>query len=177
MVAYLSLNEDELVQMKPLVKNLNELVLRLEPGSEPLAAAQELLNFVHNTRLVSTQLPSFAQQARLLRPIRTWIQWCPRAPNGLQSRDLQILTIMAYYHAVAIASESYLPDATRAIFLSKRCEVIGNIWSELLRLEESEGLDPDNRQEISETIDMIVVPLVYAVRYRLKHVTSGEALP
>jgi hypothetical protein len=176
MVAYLSLDENDLIQMRPLAKKLNELVLRLEPDSEALEAAQELLSFVHNTRLVSSPLRSFAQQTRVLRQIQTWIPWCPDLPKGLQSRNIEILTIMAYYHAVAVASESYLPDATRAMFLSKRCEVIGNIWSELLRLEQSEEFSTEERLEISEAIDMIVVPLVYAVRYRLKHATSGDAI-
>ena len=176
MVAYLSLDEDDLIQMKPLVKKLNELVLRLEPGSEACEAAQELLSFVHNTRLVSSPLRSFAEQTRVLRQIQTWIPWCPDLPKSLQSRNVQILTVMAYYHAVTVASESYLPDATRALFLSKRCEVIGNIWNELLRLEQSEEFNPDERREISAAIDMTVVPLVYAVRYRLKHATSGGAL-
>lgn len=81
---------------------------------------------------------------------------------------------MAFFHALAIASESYLPDATRAIFLPKRGEVIGNIFNELLRLESSEEISEEERSRVTETLDMIVMPLVYAVRYRLKHATAGE---
>jgi hypothetical protein len=86
------------------------------------------------------------------------------------------MTIMAYYHAAAIASEAYLPDVTQAIFLPKRCEVVANIWNELLRLEGCLTNSPDDLRATSEAIQMTVVPVVYAVRYKVKHATSGEMI-
>ena len=123
MVAYLSATEDDLDQMRPLVKGLTDFLSRLEKGSETWEATHELLNFVHNTRLVAGQQLSFEQQAKVLRPISSWLPYCPHTPKGLETRDLHILTIMAFFHALAIASETFLPDATRAMFLHKRCEV------------------------------------------------------
>jgi hypothetical protein len=177
MVAYLNTNEEDLLQMRPLVTNLTALTKQFEKDSEPWVAAHVILTFVHNARLLSGRKASFIQQASVLRTIKTWVPWLPRAPDGMASRDLPVMTIMAYYHAAAVASETYLPDVAQAIFLAKRCEVIANIWNELLRHESWLMNGPADLHATSEAIRMVVVPVVYAVRYRLKHVASGEMMP
>ena len=172
-VAYLSISEDDLMQMKPLITNLSALGKQFQMNSEPWAAAHALLAFVHNVRLLSNQPASFQQQAECLAEVKTWIPWMPRAIAGMERRDLQYMTIMAYFHAVAIAAGEYLPDVRAAIFLHKRGEIVGNIWNELLRQEASQT---DNLAELNSTqeaIRMVVVPLVYAVRHRLRHAASG----
>jgi hypothetical protein len=176
MIAHLNTNEEDLLQMRPLVSNLTALTKQYEKDSEPWAAAHVILTFVHNARLLSGRKASFIQQASVLSTIRTWVPWLPRAPEGMQTRDLPVMTIMAYYHAAAIASEAYLPDVTQAIFLPKRCEVVANIWNELLRLEGCLTNSPDDLRATSEAIQMTVVPVVYAVRYKVKHATSGEMI-
>ena len=176
MVAYLNTNEEDLLQLKPLVASLTALTKQLEKDSEPWAAAHVILTFLHNVRLLSCQTASFNQQASVLSTIKSWVPWFPRAMEGMEARNLPAMTIMAYYHIAAVASEHYLPDVTQAIFLPKRCEVVMNIWNELLRLEGCSTNSPDDLHAVSEAIRMVVVPVVYAMRYKVNHLESGEII-
>lgn len=172
-VAYLSISEEDLMQMKPLITNLSALGKQFQVNSEPCAAAHALLAFVHNVRLLANRSPSFQQQAECLAEIKTWLPWMPRAITGMENRDISVMVIMAYFHAVAIAAGGYLPDVKAAIFLHKRGEIIGNIWNELLHKEATQTDNPAELSRTQEAISMVVVPLVYAVRHRMRHLASG----
>src|ERR1700761_7965163 len=71
MVAYLNTDEEDLLQLRPLVANLTALVKHFEKDSEPWAAAHVILTFVHNVRLLSGRKASFIQQASVLSTIKT----------------------------------------------------------------------------------------------------------
>ena len=108
-------------------------------------------------------------EARALWEIKTWLPWVPKAVFGLGCRDLRALVIIAYYEAAMIAAELYVPKLSKALFLHKRGEVIGCVWSELKSIRGESVAKDVSTAGIDDAIDMVVVPMVYATRYRVQH--------
>ena len=82
------------------------------------------------------------------------------------------LVVMAYFNAVMFAVEEYFPDVGPALFGYKRSAVIGHIWKTLLAEESSHS--SQHAEALGEAIDMTVVPLMYAVRYRVRRVARTD---
>lgn len=103
----------------------------------------------------------------------------PTATLSLSTRDPSFLVVMAYYHAVKIAAASYLPKVSAALFLRKKAQVIGNIWTELVERQKLlEQQSPTSSTSnlgwsIDDAVEMAVLPLVYAVRYRARRASVG----
>jgi hypothetical protein len=92
----------------------------------------------------------------------------PAAVLGLGRRDIPHLLIMAYYEAILLAANIYLPDLTPAFFLPIRVVVIGRIRDAILQLR-SEVPVTGSSDEVDAALDMIAIPLAYAVDYCRYH--------
>lgn len=171
MVAYLSTNDSDFNNLQLITRRLHAARHIFNRKSESRNAIHGLITYISNLRLARGS--SLEQQADILYDIKCWLKLMPEAPMNLGARDIPTLLIMAYYHAVAIASEPYLPSACRGFFLHRKPEVIGYIWSELLmREQELLSEEPASAALLAEAIDIAVVPMMYAVRYRFCHGTS-----
>lgn len=170
-MAYLTTSESDLYQLKPLVAGLSKYIKRYGSRTDLCKAARALLDFVRNLRLVDVN-QDIVEQAKIIAPIKTWVPWVPSAGVMLGLRIVPALVIMAYFHAVFLACEAYLPKAAEALFLPKRAEIIGREWAELCTLKCQQR---QSTCEIEEALDMAVVPLVYAVRYRTQHAVQMKS--
>lgn len=171
MIEYLSLPESSLKQFIPLVNRLSLFKKRHRDDNGLDAAAEALLSFISNVNLELTQKGA-VDEARALWEIKTWIPWVPKAVIDLGFHDLQTMVILAFFEATMIATSPHLPTLSKALFLPKRCEVIGRIWSDLTILREKCAANGTGTAEVDEAMDMVVVPFVYAVRYRAQPTTK-----
>lgn len=174
-VTYLSTSEHDLLRLEPLVGSLTSLMQKSESDPEAYEAARRLLDFVKSLQDLTDRALSFEQQTNLLHDIKTWIPFMPKAVLSLSKRNAFTMVVMAHFSAVAIAAVPYVPDVAAALFLFKRTEVIGNIWSALLQLEQEQVTGSPQAAELADAVDMAVVPLVYAVRYRTQQSAEGSA--
>lgn len=173
--------------MRPLITNLTTLSQRLPVDSGVYAAAKALLTFLHNLRLPSNSTSAsvnttcseddpkaFQKEAEHLFAVKTWVPFLPTATLKLSTRDPWAMVVMAYYHAVMLAAQPYLPRASRALFLWRRTGVIGHIWTELTGRQG--GVEGEEGELLEEALEMAVVPLVYAVRHRVQHPEGADGV-
>ena len=172
-VTYLSLTELDLVLMKPLIDGLSRFIVRFESQSDLCEAAQALIKYIHNLREIEDDL-SVLQEAKAFKEVKTWMPWMPTVGVKLGLRDIPALVIMSYFHAICLATEMYLPQASKAIFNAKRTDVIGEEYNELCRLKDEQD---GSEHELEEALDMVVIPLVYAVRHRTQHALETSGAP
>ncbi|KAK8205263.1 hypothetical protein M8818_004975 [Zalaria obscura] len=136
---------------------------------ELLKAARAMSDFVRNLRLFPPGSSS-VEQYRVFTAVKTWLPWMPAACLGLGTRDLPVMVTMAHYHALSIATESYLPAAASVLFLNKRTKIIARIYAEM-RVMELADLTEQCQVRMKKALDLMIVPLLYALRYTIQHGT------
>ncbi|KAK4959760.1 hypothetical protein LTR10_002647 [Elasticomyces elasticus] len=162
-VAHLSLPEDDLLRMKPLKQELESLIRDTGRQGQIATAARTLLDYIRN--VVSGQFETWSEQTGIFVAIHEWTPWVPTDSLGLARRSLPIMTLMALYEAVIIASKSYLPEIFGALFPQKRAEVIGRIYKALCELQIASKKSQTGQAEIDNAVKTATVAMVYAVRY------------
>ncbi|KAK4919065.1 hypothetical protein LTR49_013236 [Elasticomyces elasticus] len=162
-VAHLSLPEDDLLRMKPLKQELECLIRDTGRQGQIATAARTLLDYIRN--VVSGQFETWSEQTGIFVAIHEWTPWVPTDSLGLARRSLPIMTLMALYEAVIIASMSYLPEILGAVFPQKRAEVIGRIYKALCELQIASKKSQTGHAEIDNAVKTATVAMVYAVRY------------
>jgi hypothetical protein len=167
MIKYLSLSEAELQQFVPLLVGLSTLEKRYGKSESLVAGTKALSNLLINVRMESRHSDTI-NESRALWAIKTWIPWIPQAVIGLGGRDLGTMILVSYYEAVMIATHEYMPELSSALFLPKRGAVIGSTWAELKAMEAECHVRRADSAEIEQAMDLVAVPLVYAVRHRLE---------
>lgn len=169
-IVSITTSDEDLHETKPLATALAKFTVRFRDQPELCKAVRALLDFVRNLRLLPAG-SSTVEQYRVLASVRSWLSWCPTAILGLGTRQLPILTVMAFYHAVLLAAESYLPATSTVLFAHRLTDIIGDIHSEILRVEEA-CTSEHRTDEIRETLEDVAIPLLYAVRYRKCHAAN-----
>jgi hypothetical protein len=169
MVKYLSLSDTELQQFGPLVDGLSMLEKRYGKIEGLSTGVKALSNLLTNVKMEAQHNGSI-NESRALWEMKTWVPWIPQAVIGLVRRELGVMLLISYYEAVLIATHEYMSELSSALFLSKRGAGIGRAWRELKAMEaecHSKGADTT---EIELAMDLLLVPLVYAVRHRFEGV-------
>lgn len=136
---------------------------------------------MHNLRLPLSEPRTFKKEAECLFDIRTWAPFMPAATIRLDTREPHVLVTVAYYHALMIAAAPYLPAVSKALFLRKKTQVIGNFWTDLGSRQEQRACDGSgagstvalsNGWSLNDPIEMTVIPLICALRYRVQRAAA-----
>lgn len=167
--AYNNVSESDLLELTPFAASLTKVQLFVGGAPELLKAARAMSDFVRNLRLFPPGSSS-VEQYRVFTAVKTWLPWMPAACLGLGTRDLPVMVTMAHYHALSIATESYLPAAASVLFLNKRTKIIARIYAEM-RVMELADLTEQCQVRMKKALDLMIVPLLYALRYTIQHGT------
>jgi hypothetical protein len=169
LLEYHTLSDTYLSSLVPLLDALVQLHDEVENQRELRTAAQTFQCFVQNLRLFPPD-SSLAKQLEILHPVRTWLPLMPSSFLAMGTRDPWALLTMAYYHIVLVAAAIQLPAIESPVFAMKRTEIILRIDAELHDLN-STNTNERMALQLRKSEEMMRLPLMYVIDYRLRHFT------
>jgi hypothetical protein len=171
-LTYSTISENSLSSLIPLSDALKKLESELEEGAELRKAAYTFSCYVQNLRALPNEV-TLTEQLSLLFPIRTFLPMISTRFLGIGTRDIWVLVVMAYYHAIQVATALKYPATASLLFAIKRTEVILRIHNELYSIN-TRTSDVRKMWELEKAVAMMRLPVLYVVHYRFRYCILKE---
>jgi hypothetical protein len=171
-LTYSAISENSLSSLIPLSDALKKLKSKLKKGAELRKAAYAFSCYVQNLRALPNEV-TLTEQLSLLFPIRTFLPMIPTRFPGIGTRDIWVLVVMAYYHAIQVATALKYPAIASLLFAIKRTEVILRIHNELYSIN-TRTSDVRKMWELEKAVAMMRLPVLYVVHYRFRYCILKE---
>ena len=135
-------------------------------------AAHTFSCYVQNLRALPSEV-TLAEHLSLLFPIRTFLPMISTRFLGIGTWDIWVLVVIAYYHAIQVATALKYPATATLLIAIKLTEVILRIDNELYSIN-TRTSDVRKTWKLEKPVAMMRLRVLYVVDYRFRYYVLKE---